>query len=409
MLAKRTKQNIKKHNKTLKNIRKNIKINIDKLKNIRKKRNKKINKYKNNSLQFDIIIKELTKIKNNIRKFEITLNTIKNQLDYLLCSIPNVLHESVHYGTSEIDNYEVKKYGVISYKISRYKSHENIKAIKSLLDIDTAVSISKSRFMVLYDRLAYLHRALIQFMMDEHKKNNYKEVYVPSLVNSKSLYGTSQLPKFYHDLFKVEGQDLWLIPTSEVPVTNIIANKTIDTNSLPIKFVCHSSCFRSEAGSYGKDTKGIFRQHQFEKVELVQFVSPENSYKALKSITEDARLILDKLEIPHRIVNLCSGDIGFSSAKTYDIEVWMPSQDKYREISSCSNFESFQSNRMNIKYRDQNNKDKAEYLHSLNASALSIGRTLIAIVENYQNEDGTVKIPKILQSYMKNIKYIDFC
>ena len=379
-------------------IKKNIKLKVDELKNIRKKKFITIKKYKSYDIDHIVIMKELLCIKNNIKKFEVYINKIKNQLDYIILNIPNILHNSVPYGVNEKNNQEICKHGLIKDYDYELKSHEEVLSIKPMLNINTASKIAASRFMILEDKLSNLHRALISFMLDTHVRKGYKELYVPYMVNSKSLYGTSQLPKFYKDLFKIKNHDLWLIPTSEVSVTNIISNEIIDASDLPLKFVCHSSCFRSEAGAYGKDKKGIFRQHQFEKVELVKIVEPETSYQELEYLKEDAEDILKKLELPYRIVNLCSGDIGFGSAKTYDIEVWLPSQKQYKEISSCSNFESFQSLRMNSKYRK---KDKSKsYVHTINGSALPIGRTLVAIIENYQDSKGDVKIPEVLKKYM---------
>ena len=381
----------------LEHIRKNIKMKIDYLKNIRKKKFILFNKYKSQDIKIKKITEELKNIKTNIKKFEIYINNIKKQIEYIISNIPNVIHKSVPFGISEQDNQELYKQGNILKNTFKEESHEKVKSIKNLLDLETPSRISRSRFMILHRSLAKMHRALINFMLDTHIKRGYKEIYVPYMVNSKSLYGTSQLPKFYNDLFKVEKHDLWLIPTSEVSVTNIMSNQIIKSNILPLKFVCHSPCFRSEAGSYGKDKTGIFRQHQFEKVELVQFVEEDKSYDALENIKKDAEYILKLLDLPYRVVNLCSGDIGFGASKTYDIEVWLPSQKKYKEISSCSNFGSFQTQRMNSKYIIFNKK---KYLHTLNASGLSVGRTLIAIIENYQDGLGNIKIPEVLKKYI---------
>ena len=274
------------------------------------------------------------------------------------------------------------------------------------IDFDTAVQITSSRFVVLKGQIAQLHRALIQFMMDVHvNEHSYQEVNVPYLVNEDSCINTGQLPKFKEDLLYIQDQNLYLIPTAEIPVTNIVKDKIIDKNNLPLKFVRHTPCFRSEAGSYGKDTRGMIRQHQFEKVELVQIVEAEQSYNILEELTEHAESILKKLNLPYRVVNLCTKDLGFSAAKTYDIEVWLPSQNQYREISSCSNFESFQTRRMKARCRDENNS-KLDLLHTLNGSALAIGRTLIAIMENYQTEKGEIVIPDVLQQYMGDKKVI---
>ena len=272
------------------------------------------------------------------------------------------------------------------------------------MDFDVATKVTGSRFVVLSGPMARLHRALIQFMLDTHtREHGYVEVYVPYLVNADSLFGTGQLPKFEQDLFKVPGEkDLYLIPTAEVPVTNIVRGEILDTEKLPLKFVCHTPCFRSEAGSYGKDTRGMIRQHQFDKVELVQLVTPDTSWQAHEELTAHAEAILRKLELPYRKVALCTGDMGFSAAKTYDLEVWLPAQDTYREISSCSNFEAFQARRMQARFR--NEKNKPELLHTLNGSGLAVGRTLVAILENGQNADGSVTLPAALRPYMGGLE-----
>jgi len=289
------------------------------------------------------------------------------------------------------------------------KDHVDLTSESKLLDIEVAVKIAHSRFMSLRGPLARLHRALIQFMVDVHvQEHDYEEVYVPYIVNDESLRGTGQLPKFEADLFKIQNEerDLYLIPTAEVPVTNIARNEIFPASDIPKRFVCHSPCFRSEAGSYGKDTRGMIRQHQFEKVELVQMVRPEDSWDALEALTGHAENILQKLGLPYRVMNLCGGDLGFSAAKTYDLEVWLPGQGQYREISSCSNFLDFQARRMQARWRNPDS-GKPELLHTLNGSALAVGRTLIAVLENYQQADGSVQIPQILQSYMGGLTVID--
>jgi seryl-tRNA synthetase len=276
-----------------------------------------------------------------------------------------------------------------------------------MMDFEEAAKITGSRFVVMRDALVKLHRALIHFMIDIHtKEHGYREIYVPYMVNRDSLFGTSQLPKFEADLFKIEGpQQFYLIPTAEVPVTNTVRDKILNEQDLPLKWVCHTPCFRSEAGSYGKDTRGMIRQHQFEKVELVQLVKPEDSYAAHDALTEHAENILKKLNLPYRVVILCTGDTGFGAAKTHDLEVWLPSQNTYREISSCSNFEAFQARRMQARFKNKETQ-KTEFIHTLNGSGLAIGRTLIAIMENYQDEEGKIQIPEVLKPYMGGMEYI---
>ena len=287
--------------------------------------------------------------------------------------------------------------------------HVDIGATLGEMDFEAAVTIASSRFVVLKGGLARLQRALTQFMLDTHTEDHgYKEVYVPFLVNATSLRGTGQLPKFAEDLFSIPEQGLYLIPTAEVPVTNLAQDKIFASEELPAKFVCHTPCFRSEAGSYGRDTRGMIRQHQFEKVELVQLVQPENSYAALEALTGHAETILQRLELPYRVVTLCTGDLGFSAAKTYDIEVWLPAQKTYREISSCSNFETFQARRVKARWRDPNEK-KPALLHTLNGSGLAVGRALVAVLENYQQADGSVVIPAVLRPYMGGREVLEPC
>ena len=307
---------------------------------------------------------------------------------------------------TEDDNIEIRKWGEIPSFDFEVKDHVDLGEQLGLIDFEKATEITSSRFVVMKGQVARLHRALVQFMLDTHTtEHGYSEVNVPYLVNSDSLRGTGQLPKFEEDLFKIDKHDFYLVPTAEVPVTNIVRDEIIDEKHLPLKFVCHSPCFRSEAGSYGKDTRGMIRQHQFEKVELVQMVKPGTSFDALETLTNNAEVILQKLELPYRVVTLCGGDLGFSSAKTYDIEVWLPSQKTYREISSCSNFEDFQARRMKARYRNSET-NKPELMHTLNGSGLAVGRTLIAVLENYQTADGKINIPSVLRPYMNGITEI---
>ena len=330
------------------------------------------------------------------------------QYDFLSV-IPNLPHSSVPVGKSAEDNAEARRVGTIRTFGFAPKDHIELGEAKGLLDFETATKIAGSRFMLLKGPLARLHRAIAQFMLDVHTgEHGYTEVYVPYLVNAASMFGTGQLPKFEEDLFAVPRSDsekLYLIPTAEVPVTNIVRDQIVALDALPLKFVCHSPCFRSEAGSYGKDTRGMIRQHQFDKVELVQIVHPDQSYEGLEALTGHAETILKRLELPYRVMTLCTGDMGFGSAKTYDIEVWLPGQNAYREISSCSNFETFQARRMQARFR--NDKNKPELVHTLNGSALAVGRTLIAVVENYQNADGSISVPAALLPYMGGIDKIN--
>lgn len=329
---------------------------------------------------------------------DLALLDVQDQLEQILHSIPNIPHNSVPAGIDESDNIEVRRWGAPKEFSFTVRDHVDLGADIGQLDFNRASKITGSRFSLMRGPLAGLHRALTQFMITTHiNDHGYEEVYVPYAVNKESLFGTGQLPKFEKDLFKLEdNREFYLIPTAEVPVTNIYREEIID--DLPIKLVAHTPCFRSEAGSYGKDTRGMIRQHQFEKVEMVQFVRPEDSWDALEELVGHAEMILQKLELPYRTVTLCGGDLGFSAAKTYDIEVWLPSQEKYREISSCSNFSDFQARRMKTRYRNEQNKPAL--LHTLNGSGLAVGRTLLAVMENYQESDGSISIPKVLRPLM---------
>jgi len=337
-------------------------------------------------------------LKNDSIAADAALADVQLALDEILHGIPNLPHESVPAGKDEDDNVEVRTWGTPKTFSFEVKDHVDLGDTLNSLDFDTAAKITGSRFSQMRGDLATLHRVLTQFMINTHiAEHGYEEVYVPYIVNRESLFGTGQLPKFEEDLFKLDDErDFYLIPTAEVPVTNIYRNEIVD--ELPIKLVAHTPCFRSEAGSYGRDTRGMIRQHQFEKVEMVQFVRPDNSWAALEQLVGHAENILQKLDLPYRTVILCGGDLGFSAAKTYDIEVWLPSQGKYREISSCSNFADFQARRMKARYR--NDQGKPELLHTLNGSGLAVGRTLLAVMENYQREDGSIEIPEVLRPMM---------
>jgi seryl-tRNA synthetase len=334
-----------------------------------------------------------------LKTLEQELAEVQRKLDDFLLGIPNVPHASVPVGASPEQNPELRKVGEPRNFDFPAKDHADLGAALGMLDFDTATKISRARFVLMRDGLARLHRALTQFMLDVHtREHGYTEVYVPYLVNAESMFGTGQFPKFQDDQFAVTADELYLIPTAEVPVTNIVRDEIVAPAALPLRFVCHTPCFRREAGSYGKDTRGMIRQHQFEKVELVQIVHPQKSYEALEELTAHAETILKMLGLPYRVVTLCTGDMGFAAAKTYDIEVWLPGQDAYREISSCSNFEAFQARRMRARFR--NEKGRPELVHTLNGSGLAVGRTLVAILENFQNADGSVAVPEALRPYM---------
>jgi seryl-tRNA synthetase len=339
------------------------------------------------------------------KALEQELEGLQAKLDAFLRGIPNVPHPSVPAGKSSADNPEMRKVGTPRTFKFTVKDHVDVGEGLGLLDFATASKLSGARFSVMKAGMAQLHRALAQFMLDVHtREHGYTEVYVPYLVTGECADGVSSLAKFKDDLFKVEGRDLYLIPTAEYPVTNFVREEIVPGEKLPLKFVCHSPCFRSEAGSYGKDTRGMIRQHQFDKVELVQIAHPAQSYELLEQLTAHAEAVLKKLELPYRVVTLCTADMGFAAAKTYDIEVWLPGQQAYREISSCSNFEAFQARRMQARFR--NEKGRTEFVHTLNGSALAVGRTFVAVLENYQNADGSVMVPEALRPYMGGVTAI---
>jgi seryl-tRNA synthetase len=341
-----------------------------------------------------------------LKTLEQELEAIQVRLNDFLLGVPNVPHASVPAGKSAADNPEVRRVGTQRAFDFAVKDHVDVGEGLGLLDFATASKIAGARFSVLKGEVARLHRAITQFMLDLHtREHGYTEVYVPYMVTGECANGVSSLAKFKDDLFKIDGRDLYLIPTAEYPVTNFVRDEIVAFEKLPLKFVCHTPCFRSEAGSYGKDTRGMIRQHQFDKVELVQIAHPQKSYELLEQLTAHAEVVLKKLELPYRVVTLCTGDMGFAAAKTYDIEVWLPGQQAYREISSCSNFEAFQARRMQARFR--NEKGKPELVHTLNGSGLAVGRTLIAIMENYQRSDGGVDIPAALQPYMGDIKALE--
>ena len=387
--------------------RKLLQIENDNLKNKRNNVSKEVGIAKSKGEDVTEILKSSENINGLLADNEIKLSQILSEIELIELGLPNLLSDRVPDGKNESDNEVIRSWGNKKEFSFPVKDHVELGSNLGLLDMDNAARISGSRFSVLRGNLASLQRALIQFMLDIHiNEHGYEEFYVPFIVNSETLTGTSQLPKFESDLFKIESEkSLYLIPTAEVPLTNLFGDQIIDIDTLPRKLVAHTPCFRSEAGSYGKDTKGLIRQHQFEKVELVQISTPEKSFDALESLTANAEQILQKLELPYQVVSLSAGDIGFGSAFTYDLEVWLPGQNAYREISSCSLFGDFQARRMKARYKNPNTGNN-EYLHTINGSGVAAGRALVAVLENYQQEDGTIKVPDVLISYM-NKKIID--
>jgi len=392
--------------------RKSIQTRTQELQAQRNATSKRIGQAKAKGEDVSAIMAEVGALGEELKQLEAKLPQVLQALDAFLAVIPNTPHADVPVGKSEADNMEVRRLGEPTKFDFEVQDHVSLGEGLGGLDFETAAKISGARFSLLKGSLARLHRALAQFMLDTHtEQHGYTETYVPYMVNADSMRGTGQLPKFEEDLFKVPRQladgaeaNFYLIPTAEVPVTNIVRDEILPLEKLPLKFVAHTPCFRSEAGSYGRDTRGMIRQHQFEKVELVQIVHPEKSWEALEQLTGHAEAILQKLGLPYRVVKLCSGDMGFSSATTYDIEVWLPAQNTYREISSCSNFESFQARRMQARFR--NAAGKPELVHTLNGSGLAVGRTLVAILENYQQADGSVKVPEVLRPYMGGMEII---
>ena len=345
------------------------------------------------------LMEKAERLKSTLDSSEKELAQIQGQLEEFVRVVPNLPHESVPLGDSPDQNVEIRRWGELRKFDFAAKDHVDVGTSLGMLDFETAAKLSGARFVVMKGALSRLHRALAQFMLDTHtQEHGYTEVYTPYMVSAACADGVTSLAKFKDDLFKLEGRDLYLIPTSEYSVTNFVREEIVPLESLPLKFACHSPCFRSEAGSAGKDTRGMIRNHQFDKVELVQMVHPLKSYEALEELTGHAETILRRLELPYRVITLCTGDTGFSSAKTYDIEVWLPSQNGYREISSCSNFEAFQARRMQARFR--NEKGRPEPVHTLNGSGLALGRTLVAILENFQEADGSVAIPQALRGYM---------
>ncbi len=385
---------------TLEQERKSLQVRTQELQQRRNERSRAIGQAKSRGEDITALLDDVAQLGRQLKDSEARLGEVLAELEDLYLGIPNLPHESVPAGDSEDDNVELRRVGEPARPDFPVRDHVELGEILGQMDFEAGTKLASSRFVVLSGALARMQRALIQFMLDIHtREHGYTEVYVPYLVNADSMRGTGQLPKFEEDLFAIPAQGLYLIPTAEVPVTNIARGTIIEDDELPRKYVCHTPCFRSEAGSYGRDTRGMIRQHQFEKVELVQMVRPQDSWQALEELTTHAETILQRLGLPYRVVTLCGGDLGFSSAKTYDIEVWMPSQEMYREISSCSNFESFQARRLQARWRNPET-GKPELLHTLNGSGLAVGRTLVAIMENCQDADGNIQVPEALRPYM---------
>ena len=388
--------------------RKKLQVDAQALQAERNKKSKNIGKAKASGEDIQPLLDEVSSLGEKLNLAEKALSVVQTCMTDLMMGMPNILDESVPDGKSEEENVEVRTWGEAKQFDFDVKDHVDLGEALGQIDFDTASKITGSRFAVMNSGIANMHRALTQFMLDTHiNEHGYTETYVPYIVNSDSLRGTGQLPKFEEDLFKLNTeQEFYLIPTAEVPLTNIVRDMIIEEKYMPRKFVSHTPCFRSEAGSYGRDTRGMIRQHQFEKVEMVHIVKASESDEALEALTSHAEVILQKLELPYRVVKLCSGDVGFSSRKTYDLEVWLPGQNKFREISSCSNLGDFQARRLKARWRNPET-GKPELVHTLNGSGLAVGRTLVAVMENYQDEKGRIHVPEVLQPYMGNRKIIE--
>ena len=387
--------------------RKSLQSKTESLQAERNEASKKIGIAKAKGEDAQPILDSVAHIGDQLKTFQSELSELQESLHEIYSGIPNLPHESVPEGQDENDNFEVRTWGTPRIFEFEIKDHVDLGEGLAMMDYEAAAKLSGSRFVTMRDGLARLHRALAQFMLDLHtREHGYSETYVPFLVAPEVLYGTGQLPKFAEDQFSTQDDPpYYLIPTAEVPLTNLVANRIVDAAELPMLRVAHTPCFRREAGSYGKDTRGMIRQHQFEKVELVHIVKPKDSYEALEQLTGHAEAVLQKLGLPYRVITLCTGDMGFGAAKTYDIEVWIPSQGQYREISSCSNCEAFQARRMKARWRNPDS-GKPELLHTLNGSGVAVGRALVAIMENYQNEDGSISIPDELRPYMQGAEKI---
>jgi len=387
--------------------RKALQVETQRLQSERNSQSKSIGQAKAKGEDVSAILESVSKIGEQLKQTDQQLKDIQLQIEEIVLTIPNLPDDSVPEGKDEDDNREERKWGEPRLFDFDVLDHVDLGEKIGGLDFETAAKITGSRFSVMSGAIARLHRALIQFMLDTHtSEHGYTETYVPYIVNKDSLQGTGQLPKFEEDLFKLRSEhDVYLIPTAEVPITNIVRDVIVDADYMPRKYVCHTPCFRSEAGAYGRDTRGMIRQHQFEKIEMVQVVKASESEKVLEELTGHAEAILQKLELPYRVMTLCTGDTGFSAAKTYDLEVWLPAQQTYREISSCSNFKDFQARRLKARWRNPET-GKPELVHTINGSGLAVGRTLVAVLENYQQKDGSVKVPEVLKPYMNGLEEI---
>ena len=394
---------------TLEDERKTRQTRTQELQARRNALSKQVGQLKGKGEDASAVLAEVAGIGDELKANEVALADLMERFNAFIAGLPNLPHDSVPVGRSEEDNVEVSRWGTPASFDFEVRDHVDIGTRLGGLDFETAVKISGARFTLMKGGLARLHRALAQFMLNTHTdEHGYTELYTPYMVNAASMYGTGQLPKFEEELFsvpKADGSKFYLIPTAEVPVTNIVRDEILSLDALPLKFVCHTPCFRSEAGSYGKDTRGMIRQHQFDKVELVRIEHPDKAWEALEELTGHAETILQKLELPYRKIVLCTGDMGFGAAKTYDLEVWLPAQNTYREISSCSCFEGFQARRMQARFK--NAQGKNETLATLNGSGLAVGRTLVAVLENYQQADGSVRVPTVLQPYMGGVTVLE--
>ena len=379
----------------------------ERLRALQKKVSDEVSKRKKEGRDASDLIDEMKKVSQDLKGLDGIIEEKEKALQDFLLTVPNLPHSSVPVGKDPSDNAEVRRWGDIPKFDFEPKAHWDLGEELGILDFKTGAKITGARFTLYWDLGAKIERALINFMLDLHtREHGYREVLPPFMVNRTTMTGTGQLPKFEEELFKVEGTDYFLIPTAEVPVTNIHQDEVLEEKALPLYYTAYTPCFRKEAGSYGKDTRGLIRQHQFNKVELVKFTKPENSYEELEKLLSNAEEILKRLKLPYRVVNLCTGDLGFSASKTYDIEVWLPGQDTFKEISSCSNFEDFQARRAKIRFRISG-KSKTEYVHTLNGSGLAVGRTLVAILENYQQADGSIIIPEVLRPYLYGVERIN--
>lgn len=392
----------------LENQRREVQINTENLQSERNSRSKLIGKAKAAGEDIAPLLDQVSDLGTQLETAKTALASISDSLDDILLGVPNLPCDDVPHGSDEEDNVEVRRWGDIPVFDFDPLDHIELGSRDAAMDFESAAKLTGARFVVLKGKIAKMHRALIQFMLDTHiSEHGYQEIYVPYMVNKESLIGTSQLPKFEEDLFKIPfgERDYYLIPTSEVPVTNMVRDEILDAHQMPLKYTAHTPCFRSEAGASGRDTRGLIRQHQFEKVEMIQIVKAQDSWQALEDMVGHAENILQKLELPYRVINLCGGDLGFAAAKTYDLEVWLPAQNKYREISSCSNTLDFQARRMRSRWRNPET-GKPELVHTLNGSGLAVGRTLVAILENHQNADGSINVPAALQPFMGGEKLI---